>query len=122
LENISVQELMEKELLQEDMANNEMLQVLDFIRMNGITLSNDQARAIFILKENGMEDLSNYIINIKQHMTPTRKFMDLISKLTLADRIKGNAKLSGILKANANPANSLSMAPYNQTGGAGGRA
>jgi hypothetical protein len=52
-----------------------------------------------------LQDLSNYIHNVRQHMTPTRKFFDLINKITLADRIKGNAKLSGILKANANPAN-----------------
>ncbi|MOA69346.1 hypothetical protein D3C78_1974790 [compost metagenome] len=44
-------------------------------------------------------------------MTPTSKLFKLIDKLTLADRIKGNAKLSNLLKANANPANSVSGVP-----------
>jgi flagellar biosynthesis/type III secretory pathway chaperone len=100
-----VQDYMIKELLQEDNAGNEMVEILDFMRFNGVPITADQARAMFILKQNGIEDLSNYVFNIRQHMTPTRKFFDLINKITLADRIKGNAKLSNILKANANPAN-----------------
>lgn len=101
----TVQELMEKELLQDDTDNNDMVELLDFIRFNGVPITADQARGMFILKQNGMEDLSNYILNIRTTMTPTKKFFDFVNKLTLADRIKGNAKLSGILKANANPAN-----------------
>ena len=103
--SMSVQDLMTKELLQDDTDNNEMVELLEFIRFNGVPLTGDQAKAMFILKENGMMDLANYVHNIRQHMTPSKKFFDFVNKLTLADRIKGNAKLSGILKANANPAN-----------------
>lgn len=105
--DITVQSLMEQELLQQNSEENEMLQVVEFMRDNGVPITPHQAAAQFLLNENGVEDLANFIGNVRKTMTPTRKYFDLINKLTLADRIKGNAKLSNILKANANPANSL---------------
>ena len=85
--------------------NNETLQLMEFIRDSGVPLSSQQVAAMFLLNQNGVEDLANYVLNIRTYMTPFERFMTLINKLTLADRIKGNAKLSNILKANANPAN-----------------
>jgi len=111
----TVQDLIQRELMDSKSEENEMLQLLEFTRDNGVPLTPQQAAAIFILRENEIDDLANYVLHVRTKMTPIRKFFDLISKLTLADRIKGNAKLSGILKANANPANghgiNMSMAP-----------
>jgi hypothetical protein len=106
---MTVQDLIQKELLTENSDDNETLQIMEFMRDNGVPITNFQASGMFLLRENGIEDLANYVMNVRQHMTPTKKFFELVSKLTLADRIKGNAKLSGILKANANPANALNV-------------
>lgn len=103
--DISVQDLLTKELLESSNDENEMLQLLTFLKDNGVPITNEQASAIYMLQEFGVGDLTSYVLNIRQHMTPTKKYYDLVNKLTLADRIKGNAKLSGILKANANPNN-----------------
>lgn len=105
----SVQDYMQEELMQEDAGNNEMLQLLDFYRYNAVPLTDHQLAGMFILQENGLHDLSNFILNARVNAVPTKKFNTLIEKLTLADRIKGNAKLAGILKANANPANGLNL-------------
>lgn len=104
---ISVQDLLSEELLSVDQGSetNDTLRLLEFIRDEGVPLTNAQSAGLFLLRENGLEDLASYVLNVRKRMTPTKKFMTLIDKLTLADRIKGNAKLSSILKANANPAN-----------------
>ena len=43
--SMSVQDLMTKELLQDDTDNNEMVELLEFIRFNGVPLTGDQAKA-----------------------------------------------------------------------------
>jgi hypothetical protein len=97
---LTVQDLMTKELLQEDTDDNELVQILEFMRFNGVPLTSNQAKSFYILKQNGLDDLADYVFNVRQHMTPTKKYYELVNKVTLADRIKGNAKLSNILKAN----------------------
>lgn len=89
----------------EDESQNETLELLEFFKVNGTPLTNDQVRAMFLLNEFGLNDISTFVLQAKREVTPTKKFFTLIDKLTLASRIKGNAKLSSILKANANPAN-----------------
>lgn len=106
---LTVQDMIMKELMEEKSEDNETLQLLEFVRDNGVPLTSSQAAGLYLLKENGMSDLANYIVNVRTKMTPIKKFFELVNKLTLADKIKGNAKLSGILKANANPANGLNV-------------
>jgi hypothetical protein len=108
-EHKSVQDFLSEELMQEDASNNDMLQLLDFYRYNAVPLTDHQLAGMFLLQENGLNDLSNFIMNSRVNAVPTKKYNTLIEKLTLADRIKGNAKLAGILKANANPANGLNL-------------
>lgn len=100
----TVQEVMIEELL-ESSDDNEMIQVLEFIRKNGVPLTQDQAIASFMLSEYELDDIPVFVQSIRSQMTPTTKYFKMTDKLTLADRIKGNAKLSNLLKANANPAN-----------------
>lgn len=104
---ITVQELLSKTLLDNNAEENETVQVLDFLAKNGVPLTNDQAKAMFLLQEFGMSDISNYVINVRQYMTPIKWLFKMVDKMTLADRIKGNAKLGNILKQNANPASGL---------------
>jgi hypothetical protein len=109
--DITVQELLTQDFFKEENENkNELIEVLEFTRLHGVPLTKEQVRGILILRENGLEDLAIYALNMKSLVTPTRKYFNMVNKLTLADRIKGNAKLSSILKANANPANGFSMA------------
>lgn len=107
--DITVQELLQSELMEQSSDDNEMLEVLEFVRQNGVPLTKEQAQAIFMLNSYGMSDVANYIINVRPQMTAVKKYYDMTNKLTLADRIKGNAKLGNLLKANANPANSLNV-------------
>lgn len=102
----TVQDFMIKDLLEVDVqeSSNETLQLLEFVRDSSVALTENQVKAFFLLKENGLDDIANFAYNAKRTVTPFKRFMDLISKLTLADRIRGNAKLSHLLKASANPA------------------
>jgi hypothetical protein len=104
---LTVQDLMISDLLEEDddSQGNETVEILEFMKQNGVPLTDYQAMGMFILHESGLSDIANYVLQIRPEMTPIKKYFTTIDKLTLADRIKGNAKLSNILKANANPAN-----------------
>ncbi|MNC75136.1 hypothetical protein D3C75_1266210 [compost metagenome] len=70
-----------------------------------------QVAGTYQLIDAGITDVFTFVNSARKLMTPTSKLFKLIDKLTLADRIKGNAKLSNLLKANANPANSVSGVP-----------
>ncbi|GAV16100.1 hypothetical protein [Paenibacillus sp. NAIST15-1] len=104
----TVQDIMTSELL-ETSTENEMIEVLDFIRMHGVPLTAYQAQALFQLQEAGLSDLAVHIGSVRSQMTPVKRYYDMTNKLTLADRIKGNAKLGQLLKANANPANAAGV-------------
>lgn len=108
MEQRNVQDYLIEDLL-ETSDDNEMIQVLDFIRTNGVPLTQAQAQAMFLLSDADIEDVGLYVQTIRAQMTPISSYFKMTDKLTLADRIKGNAKLSNLLKANANPANSASI-------------
>lgn len=108
MEKTSVQDIMIEELLEVN-DDNEMIQVLDFVRKNGVPLTQSQVQAMFFLQEMGLHDIALYAETVRTQMTPVSRYFKMTDKLTLADRIKGNAKLSGLLKANANPANGTSI-------------
>lgn len=104
----TVQDILIQDLLEVN-DDNEMIQVLDFVRKNGVPLTQDQARGMFLLKEFGLDDIALFAETVRTQMTPVDRYFRMTDKLTLADRIKGNAKLSGLLKANANPANNVGV-------------
>lgn len=102
----TVQDIMIQDLLQVDEGQtNETLELMNFVRDAGTPMTKDQLEAFMLLEENGLGDIANYVYNARRTVTPVSLFYKLLDKLTLADRIKGNAKLSHLLKANANPAN-----------------
>lgn len=104
----TVQDLLIKDFLETDEENsNEMVQLLTFMNEHGTPLTSDQLKAFFILRENGLDYIADFVYSMKKRVTPSRIFFDMVSKITLADRIKGNAKLSHLMKANANPASGL---------------
>jgi hypothetical protein len=109
-EDITVQDLLSKVLLDGKSDDNETLQIIEFIRDNGVPLTPEQARGVLILNMYGLNDVANYFLNVRKIMTPMKLYQKMVEKLTLADRIKGNAKLGNILKANANPAGDLNTA------------
>lgn len=105
----TVQDLMIKDLLEDhdDKDKNETVEILNFFRDYGTPLTKEQVEAGLLLQEFDLVDIANYAFAVRNMVTPSKKYFRAIDKLTLADRIKGNAKLSSILKANANPANTL---------------
>lgn len=102
----TVQDLLIGDLLHvaDDSGANETVEVLQFMRDYSVPLTEEQLTGFLILQENGLTDIANMAYNARKLVAPKRTYFDLISKLTLADRIRGNAKLSHLLKANANPA------------------
>lgn len=104
MEQQTVQEFMIEDLL-ESSDDNDMIQVLEFVRKNGVPITQNQARGAFLLQQMGLEDLAAFPQKMRTQMTPVSRYFKITDKLTLADRIKGNAKLGNLLKANANPAN-----------------
>jgi hypothetical protein len=108
-----VTQLAFKDLMEEDKEDhqNELLELLEFTKQNGVPLTDDQVKAAFILNEFGLSDIAQFAFSIRPELTPTKKFFKLIDKITLADRIKGNAKLANLLKANVpNPNQQLPSA------------
>lgn len=102
----TVQDIMIEDLLQTNQeSTNETLDLMHFVRESGTPLTKDQLQGFMLLEENGLGDIANYVYNARRSVTPVSLFFKLLDKLTLADRIKGNAKLSHLLKASANPAN-----------------
>jgi hypothetical protein len=112
LKRQNVQELMIKDLMEEDTDKNEneLLELLEFTKENGVPLTDHQVRAMFLLNEFEMSDIAIFANSIRPQLTPTKKFFTLINKLTLADRIKGNAKLDKLLKANMSANQSMPSA------------
>lgn len=89
----------------DDTGASETVELMSFFRDNAIPLTDQQVKGILLLHENGLSDIADLAYNARRTVTPSSQFFKLLDKLTLADRIKGNAKLSHLLKANANPAN-----------------
>lgn len=99
--SINVQDLINQDIF-EDMgknSDNDLLEILQFTLNNGVPLKQDQVKAWFLLNELGLEDIALFANAVRPQMTPTKKIFDMVSKITLADRIRGNAKLSNLLKA-----------------------
>ncbi|RJG23296.1 hypothetical protein [Paenibacillus thiaminolyticus] len=108
MSQLTAQEVMIEELLESN-DDNEMIQVLEFLRKNGVPVTQDQALGMFMLQEAGLSDIALYVQSVRTQMTPYTRYFKMTDKLTLADRIKGNAKLGNLLKANANPANAAGV-------------
>ncbi|MDA2035664.1 hypothetical protein OWO78_27840 [Bacillus pacificus] len=92
---------------EEEVNNNEMLELLHFMQQNGVPLKNEQVQAMFLMQEMGVGDIAKFMVDMKPKVTPFQRFFELINKITLADRIKGNAKLSGLIKAQVASANGV---------------
>lgn len=110
MDHVSVQEVMISDFYEEDteeVENNEMLELLHFMQQNGVPLKNEQVQAMFLMQEMGVGDIAKFMVDMKPKVTPFQRFFELINKITLADRIKGNAKLSGLIKAQVASANGV---------------
>ncbi|MED3351211.1 hypothetical protein P4388_21700 [Bacillus thuringiensis] len=110
LDHVPVQEVMIEEFYEkgeEEVNNNEMLEMCHFIHKNGVPLKNQQVEGTFLLTEMGLGDIPKFMMEMKPKVTPFQRFFELINKITLADRIKGNAKLSGLVKAQVASANGV---------------
>src|SRR4051812_19762019 len=104
----TVQDILIQDLLQTAQeSSNETLDLMQFLRESGTPLTKDQLQGFMLLRENGLDDIADFVYNSRRLVTPVSLYFKLLDKLTLADRIKGNAKLSHLLKASANPANSM---------------
>lgn len=103
----TVQDLFIADLLEsgEEEKTNETVELMHFFRKHSVPVTTEQLKATLLLKEAGLGDIADFAIDARQHVTPQDTYMKALNKLTLADRIKGNAKLGHLLKANANPAN-----------------
>lgn len=102
--------MLTKDILEEEGSNEtiETVQLFQFMKKHAVPLTKKQQMAMLLLNENGLSDISLYIAGMKEEVLPLSEYHKTLEKLTLADRIRGNAKLSHLLKANANPSLSLS--------------
>ncbi len=110
MDHTPVQEVMISDFYEEDteeVENNEMLELLNFMQQNGVPLKSEQVQAMFLMQEMGVGDIARFMVDMKPKVTPFQRFFELINKITLADRIKGNAKLSGLIKAQVASANGV---------------
>lgn len=110
MSEMNVQELIKQELFTDttEKNDNDMLQILEFMKVNGVPLTQDQTMGMFLLNEMGLGDIAVYANQMRPEMTPTKKYYDMVNKITLADRIKGSARLDKLLKAQvANPNNTM---------------
>jgi hypothetical protein len=108
MENVT--EVIYKDLFEDEAeeTENDLLELLEFTRKYGVPLTDEQTKAFFLLNEFGLGDIAHYANAMRPHLTSTKQYFKLVDKITLADRIKGNAKLSNLLKANVpNPNNTI---------------
>lgn len=101
IKSVNVQDLINKDIF-EDMGKqheNDLLEILDFTMQNGVPLTENQVKGWFLLNEMGLEDIALYANAIRPKMTPIKRIYEMVNKITLADRIRGNAKLSNLLKS-----------------------
>lgn len=104
----TVQDFFIADLLEIDnQDSNETVQILEFVRDNSTPMTKNQLEGILLLNEMGLHDISNFAFGARKAVTPGRLFFDMVGRITLADRIKGNAKLSHLMKASANPAGGI---------------
>lgn len=99
--SINVQDLISRDIFESSKPNNqnELLEILEFTQRNGIPLTENQVQAWFLLNEMGLQDIALFANAVRPMLTPTKKIFDMVNKITMADRIKGTAKLDKILKA-----------------------
>lgn len=115
----TVQDLISKDIFDTSGSsdNQDMLNILQFMRLNGVPLTDSQVQAWFLLNEFGLADLALYMQAVRPLLTPTKMYFDMVNKITLADRIKGTARLDKLLKASvANPNNQVSAAEVTPKG------
>lgn len=85
-------------------SGNDVVELLDFLRLHSTPLDNSHIEATFLLRTMSLDgvvdfsDLINHVLTMKQFTASKKDYFKMIDKLTLADRIRGNAKLSTILK------------------------
>lgn len=106
----TAQDIIQKEFLEDDeQKSNETLDLLKFMQHHSTPLSQGQLQAMVMLQSNGLNDLAQLVLDYKHLATPQETYTKTIEKLTMADRIKGNAKLSHLVKSDgmANPAGNL---------------
>lgn len=109
----TVQDLISRDIFDDGSKQNDqdMLQLLTFMRDNGVPLTDSQVQAWFLLAENDLEDMALFMNAARPLVTPHKLYFDMVNKVTLADRIKGTAKLDKLLKAQvASPNNQVSSA------------
>lgn len=95
-----VQDFLNRELFEEvDDTSGEMESLLAFMKSNAIPLTSTQVKAIFLLREFGMEDIGLYVNAMRSNMASKKDYLSVVNSITLGDRIKGNAKLANIVKA-----------------------
>lgn len=106
----TAQDAFQSEFLEDDQQkSNETLDLLKFMQYNSTPLTKNQFQAMLMLQANGLDDLAEMALKMKYLSTPQSTYYSTIEKLTMADRIKGNAKLSHLMKSEgmANPAGTL---------------
>lgn len=106
---MNVQDLMSKLLLESNVTENDTVQILDFIRENGVPLNNEQVEACFLLDSMELQDISKYVHKVRKFMLPFKSIIKSFETMTLANRIKGTAKLDNVLKQDANPGLNLNF-------------
>ena len=111
--NKEVQDLLQQEFFKESSkVDNDMVLNLMFFRNFATKLSNDQIKGLFYLKSLGsdFDDIYQHVLMMRKETTPFKKFMKFINTITLADRIKGSAKLKDVLKSSvASPSTTVNM-------------
>lgn len=95
-----VQEYLDRDLFEEiDDSSSEMESLLNFIRKNAVPLTSEQIQGIFLLREFGMGDIADFANGMRSNLASKQDYLSIVNSITLGDRIKGNAKLANIVKA-----------------------
>lgn len=97
---LTVQDIIQSDIFEKNVnSNSDLVELLDFVRLYGVPLTEQQVEGMFLLHEMGLSDIAHYMNNIRPLMTDRKNFFDVISKITLGDRIKGTVKLKDVMKA-----------------------
>lgn len=106
----TAQDVYKDDFLEDNTENsNATINVFDFLRREGTPLSHSQMNAMMLLSENGLDDIALKIADNRKYTMTKADYDETLGKMTLADRIKGTAKMSHLVKEGmANPAVNIS--------------
>ena len=79
-------------------AKTELVQGFEHLQDYVLPLTGRQIKGIALLRQLGMHHIADQALELRKTMAGPDAFLEFTDKLTLGDRIKGNARLANVVR------------------------